>query len=68
MELTGFEGQTTIVIANADGRVMQNYTLDVDALSNNVISINTADFAQGVYNVTVRNNSATVTKRIVIIR
>lgn len=68
VELTGFEGQTVIIVANSEGRVMNNISLDVDALSSNVLSINTADFAQGVYTITARCSNAIVTKRVVIIR
>lgn len=68
VELTGFEGKTTILIANADGRIMQKQDVVVDAFTSNIYTINTADLTQGIYTVTVRSSQNVVTKRIVVIR
>lgn len=69
VEFTGFEGQTNVMLSNTDGKNLRNIELDIDdAHTTNIVKIETGEYAQGVYLVTVRNNDAIITKRVVIIR
>ena len=67
--ISGFEGQTDVVLSSAGGKVLKTIQLDiVDTNSTPVVKIETGDYAQGVYLVTVRNKETIITKRVVIIK
>ena len=55
-----------------DHQQSRNYRIHADFLnhidSTPIIKISTADYAQGVYMVTARNNKVVVTKRVVIVK
>lgn len=69
VELRGFEGETSIMLSNSDGKVLHTLNVDIaDTESTPIIKINTSDFAQGIYMVTARSKDVVVTKRVVIIR
>ena len=69
VEFTGFEGQTNVILSGASGKSLRNIELDIDDVhTTNVVKIETGEYAQGVYLVTVRNNDAIITKRVVIVR
>ena len=69
IEITGFEGQTNVMLSNTDGKNLRNIELDIDDVhTTSIVKIETGNYAQGIYLVTVRNNDAIVTKRVVIIR
>ncbi len=67
IELTGFEGQTNVLLSNSEGAVVERLDVNVDE-NTRIIRVNTRDYAQGVYVVTARNNDVIITKRVVIIR
>ena len=67
--LNGFEGETSIQLSSSNAKVLSSQTIDIpDASTTQIIKINTADYAQGVYMLTARNNDVIVTKRVVIVR
>ena len=69
VEITGFEGQTSVFFSNTDGKVLQNINLDIDDVNTTtVVKIATGDYAQGVYMVTARNKESIITKRVVLIK
>ena len=69
IELRGFEGETSVMLSNSDGKVLNTLNVDIaDTESTPIIKINTADYAQGIYMVTARSKDVVVTKRVVIIR
>ena len=69
VELTGFEGQTEVVLSSTGGKVLKTIKLDVmDKKSTPIIRIETGDYAQGVYMITARNKETIITKRVVIIK
>ena len=69
VELTGFEGQTTVSISGIGGKTLENISVDFDDVkTTKIIKIETGDFAQGVYMITARNKETIITKRVVIIR
>ena len=69
VEIMGFEGQTNVSLSNTGGKVLKNINLNIDDVNTtSVIKIETGDYSQGVYMVTVRSKDAIVTKRVVIIR
>lgn len=69
VELSGFEGQTSVVLSNSTGKVLQTINLDITKTSDTpIIKIQTGDYAQGVYMVTARNKETIITKRVIIIK
>ena len=69
VELNGFEGQTSVTLSSTGGAVLRTVNLDIeDTHTTPVVRMETGDYAQGVYMVTVRNKDAIVTKRVVIVR
>lgn len=68
VELSGFEGPTTVMLTNANGGVVETINVNIESNSTPIIRVNTSDYAQGVYMITARNNDVIVTKRVVIIR
>lgn len=68
VELSGFEGETDIMLSNANGETMKKLNVNIGSDSTPIIKISTADYAQGVYMVTARNNKVVVTKRVVIVK
>lgn len=69
VEFTGFEGQTRVMLSNTNGKNLKNIELDIDDVhTTNIVKMETGNYAQGVYLITVRNNDAIITKRVVIIR
>ena len=69
VELSGFEGQTSVALATSAGKVLQTINLDIaDTNDTPIIKIQTGDYAQGVYMVTARNKDNIITKRVVIIK
>lgn len=68
VELSGFHGETSVILSDGNGKALSNTNLNIDSDATPIIKINTSDFAQGVYMVTARNKDVVVTKRVVIIR
>lgn len=68
VELSGFEGETSVFLSDGNGKVLSNTNINIDSETTPIVKINTSDFAQGVYMVTARNKDVVVTKRVVIIR
>ena len=69
IELSGFEGLTSVQLSSSNAKVLSTETIDIpDTSSTQIVKINTADYAPGVYMVTARNNDVIVTKRVVIVR
>ena len=69
VELTGFEGQTSVMLSNGTGATLQNIRLDIDDVhTTKIIKIETGSYAEGLYTVTARSKDAIVTKKVVIVR
>ena len=68
VELSGFHGETSVILSDGNGKALSNTNLNIDSDATPIIKINTSDFAQGVYMVTARNKDVVVTKRVVIVR
>ena len=68
VELNGFNGETSVILSDGNGKALSNTNLNIDSDATPIIKINTSDFAQGVYMVTARSKDVIVTKRVVIIR
>lgn len=68
VELSGFSGETSVILSDGNGKVLSNTNIDIDSESTPIIKINTSDFAQGIYMVTARNKDVIATKRVVIVR
>jgi hypothetical protein len=68
VELSGFQGETSVILSDGNGKALSNTNLNIDSDATPIIKINTSDFAQGVYMVTARNKDVVVTKRVVIVR
>lgn len=69
VELSGFEGETSVMLSSPSGVVLQNINLNiVDTDATPIVKINTGDYAQGVYMITARNKETIITKRVVIIK
>ena len=68
VELNGFQGETSVILSDGNGKALSNTNLNIDSDATPIIKINTSDFAQGVYMVTARSKDVVVTKRVVIVR
>lgn len=68
VELSGFEGETKVMLTNANGSIVEAIDVDIESESTPIIKVNTSNYAQGVYMVTARSKDFIVTKRVVIIR
>ena len=69
VELSGFEGQTSVQLSSPAGKVLQTINLDIaDTTDTPIIKIATGDYAQGVYMITARSKETIITKRVVIIK
>lgn len=68
VELSGFQGETSVILSDGNGKALSNTNINIDNDATPIIKINTSDFAQGVYMVTARSKDVVVTKRVVIVR
>ncbi len=68
VELNGFQGETSVILSDGNGKALSNTNINIDSDATPIIKINTSDFAQGVYMVTARSKDVVVTKRVVIVR
>ena len=69
VELSGFEGQTEVMLSASTGMTLQTISLNIaDAHSTPIVRIETGDYAQGVYMITIRNRETVITKRVVLVR
>ena len=69
VELSGFEGQTSVILSSPNGMQLQTINLDIaDTNDTPIVKIQTGDYAQGVYMITARSKETIITKRVVIIK
>ena len=69
ISIDGFEGSTAVTLSNSDGATLDRVNLNIQpGAGTQIVRIPTTTYSQGIYMVTIRDNSSVVTKRVVIIR
>jgi len=66
LKLTNLEGKTVVNIINMSGKVVESHELNLSSKDQSIFTYSLADYAQGVYFVTIINNDAVLTKKLII--
>ena len=65
VNVSGFEGETTITVTDAQGKVVRVISENL-AGGQQVLTYNVSGFAQGIYFINVRNNEKTISQKFVV--
>ena len=66
LKLTNLEGKTIVNIINMSGKVVESHELNLSSKDQSIFTYSLDDYAQGVYFVTIINNDAVLTKKLII--
>ena len=66
LKLSNLEGKTIVNIVNMSGKVVESHELNLSSKDESIYTYSLDDYAQGIYFVTIINNDAVLTKKLII--